>query len=746
MVENLRPTPPWKHLPKQTVILGRLTTTSEFFAKQNEDGSWGLVIENTGRASMRQARPVRLEIYNPSDGMVQKLFAGYASIDRRDNGFTAESEVWINEDVSIRVLDSWAVAGCTIKLSRALKITGNSAQGFLSAFTLESDPGTCISALKVFVPGMLYGNSEYITPTAIGGTAHYEAGVRQVRIREDRLPVPMVGLYFEDGTSVTVLNGRPDASTNVRDGEEKTAQNQINGGCKVAALGYCEDEGHVILGMWFPCTEGEVTYQWALAPDNQVRKWRGRYHPLQEGFAQRYEVMFRFARDPSFDQFYANAWRFAWEKLEPRVVPQDIELVRETVVAMVADRVVRSCGVSGIPTIWDSTTGEEITAEDSILIATKREAIMGFLGRNTDLAYFLLHEAAHNHDGQSVRYHELGESILDSFATIPMAPPAAEGFSLLDGSWVALTYRGTPLIHLRALSEGVKSMLKAWELESARGSDHPNWLRWCTEFADWLLIQQTSKGGFPRAWSMATGEVGVESSTASYTTVPFLIHLSRVTGNHSYRDAAIRVGEFCWNEDQSLGHFVGGTLDNPNVVDKEAGTLSFEAYLALYECTKEEKWLKRAAIAANFAETWIFCWDVPMPADADENALHWKKGVSSVGFQLISTGHSAVDAYMAFDVANYAKLYVYTQDRHYLEVAKILLHNTKQMLALPGRTFDLAGHGWQQESWYLSPLRGYGWHRHWLPWVAASHLEGIVELQKFDSSLYQLLVDAVPDK
>ena len=133
-----------------------------------------------------------------------------------------------------------------------------------------------------------------------------------------------------------------------------------------------------------------------------------------------------------------------------------------------------------------------------------------------------------------------------------------------------------------------------------------------------------------------------------------------------------------------------------------------------------------------------------MAEGADPAALHWKKGVSSVGYQLISTGHSAVDGYMAFDVANYAKLYAYTRDRHYLDVARILLHNTKQMVALPGRTFDFAGPGWQQEGWNLTPPRGYGWHRHWLPWIAASHLAGIVELQEFDPDLYRRLAENQP--
>ena len=44
---------------------------------------------------------------------------------------------------------------------------------------------------------------------------------------------------------------------------------------------------------------------------------------------------------------------------------------------------------------------------------------------------------------------------------------------------------------------------------------------------------------------------------------------------------------------------------------------------------------------------------------------------------------------MAFDADEYARLYQLTGDRHYLAVARLLLHNTKTMLAMPGRTYDL---------------------------------------------------------
>jgi hypothetical protein len=721
-------------------LLGELTPSAKLFAVQEAaTKEYGLVVINAGRELMRQPNPVKLETYRSDEEPVQEYGSGYSSINRKPCGFSAGTEINLPGAVKIFVQDAWRIEDSTLYVSRTLNVQGAAPGGFVSGITLESDEGVSLSTLKVFVPGMIYGTSEYITPTAIGGKAHYEAGVRQVRIREDRLPIPMVGLYYSDGTSVTVLNPRPDARSNVRDAEEKIAGNQINEGCRVSALGYCESENRVSLGLWFPGSEGEVTYQWALAPENQIRKWRGRYHPFKPGFSQCYEAEFRFDYNESFTRFYTTLWRSTWTKLAPQVTPQNIELVRQTSIAMVADRVVSAHGKSGIPTIWDSTTGKEISTEDSILSAKKREAVMGFLGRNTELAYFLLYEAAQEETEQATRYRALATSIIDSFTTIPMSPPAAEGFSLQDGSLVSLTFRNKPLIHLRALSEGVKATLKAWNFENARGCDHPHWFEWCMSFVDWLVAQQNAHGGFPRAWRTPMVRGGEEPSKSSYNAIPLLVHAGKITRRRAYLDAALLAGEFCWTEGHSTGHFVGGTLDNPDVVDKEAGTLSLEAYLALYEAMREQKWLERAEAAAAFAETWIYGWNVPMPEDADCKALHWKEGVSSVGFQLISTGHSAIDGYMAFDVANYAKLYVYTGDPHYFDVAKILLHNTKQMLALPGRSFDFAGPGWQQEGWNLTPPRGYGWHRHWLSWVAASHLTGIIESLEFDREVYQCL-------
>ena len=312
-------------------------------------------------------------------------------------------------------------------------------------------------------------------------------------------------------------------------------------------------------------------------------------------------------------------------------------------------------------------------------------------------------------------------------------PPVGEGYYIEEGN-PALAIPGHPCIYLRSYGDGMKVLAKAYLLEKEQGEDNPAWLAWMAGFGNWALAQQYGDGGFPRAWMPGTGEVFAPSPASSYNMIPFFCKMHEITKEDKWLEAAIKTGNFSWESGQREGRFVGGTIDNPDVLDKEAGTLSLEAYLELFEATQDRKWLRRAEVAARFSETWIYIWNVPMVGN--DPRKEWDESVPTVGLQLISTGHSLVDNYMAFDVDEYAKLYKYTGNKHYLDVAKILLHNTKGMLALPGRTYQYRAPGWIQEHWSLAPPRGKGLHQGWLPWVATSNLDGICGTENFDEELY----------
>jgi hypothetical protein len=359
--------------------------------------------------------------------------------------------------------------------------------------------------------------------------------------------------------------------------------------------------------------------------------------------------------------------------------------------------------------------------------------IMGFCGKNVEVADQLLMESDRDPGPRGQRMRKLGLMIIDSLICIvPMSPfPAGEGFNIRTGKVI-------PGAGTRSLSEDMRIMIDLLRRERALGRQHLEWFNWAKSYADFLLTQQREDGSFPTGWS-GTGEPRGTSGVTSYGPEPFLVRMSEETGDKKYLNSAIRAGDYIWANFGSKCVFLGAT--GGEAADKESGMLSLEAFLALYDATREPKWLERTKTAADYTESWIWIWNVPMPIGADPSGLGWKPGVPTMGANGIASNvPGEVDQYLDWAVPSYAELYKHTNDQHYLDVARVLLHGTKAMLALPGRTYDLLGPGWQQEHWRMGPgIRGIGAHRTWLPWISVNHLHGITGLEELDPALYQRL-------
>ncbi len=696
------------------------------YFEQNEKGKWGLHIKQDGNDFLSREEPVNIEIFEEGNA-INILNAGYDQFSIKDDYYEAEATV-NHGDVSFLVKDKWSVVDEALQISRQLVVKGNRSGGFMSGIQLSYHKLATRDSVKIFAPGMVYGTTDHLTKDAIGGKGSKEF----VRIREDRLPAPLFGAYFNNGIALTVLNSKPDGRTTKEDSRDLEATTIIDEGLRFGAIGADFDEEKPKFGYWFPGSEGGVTYKGMTYPYGQIKKWSRRYHPISEGLKQEYQVSFSISKTDAFDDYYSGAWRWAWATLQPAINFQDIELAKRLLMNVLGDNVETHNGITGLRK-W-----KWAWKEDESPGANK--TIMGFGGKSLEAASFLMADGLIENNIMAKKHRQLGESVISTYLNLKLSPPAGEGFTF-EGEPVTTEPSKNPVVYLRSFGDGLKELLKAVKREKQAGIQHEEWIAWAKSFADWLLPQQYEDGGFPRSWIQGTGDASDLSPESSYTAIPFLVLLSEITGDAHYAKGAIKAGEFCWNSSQKEGVFVGGTLDNPNVIDKEAGTISLEAYLMLYNYTSQKKWLDRAIQAGNYAETWIYLWNVPMPEDEQDSSLHWKKGLPTVGIQLISTGHSLTDQYMAFDTDEFAELYLNTNDRHYFDVAGILLHNTKTMLTLPGRDFGLKGPGWMQEHWSMAPVRGVGLYQNWLPWVATSQLNGILELQELDKELYKKMID-----
>ena len=707
------------------------------------DGSYGLrfagkLVANT---------PIMLNFAdgNNRSGPLSFNGRGYRTVRIGKSGVVGTCTIRLDDGIVLTVRDSWQNDDGDIRLDRVVKILRGGRGGFATGVELTHPAAGLRTPPEVFVPGVRYGSVEGLSVKAIGRMGPDGRKGKVLQIREDRLPIPMTAALSGDGFAFAVLNPAPDGRTTAQDavnfvkhgGDERSENAPARltdpgfavGAVTSAVRGAQQD---VALGFVYPAIEEPLTYRGNTYPDAGVAAPRILLHPLKTGFAQRYAVIWHIEKSRDTPTLIHDSWRWAWQRLKPAVHIQDIEAVRRNLIAQLSGQV-ETHGARTLITNFASATGVDPAERDT-------KSVLGFTGKALETAETLLWAAGrYPNDSSAKTYRAQGEGLIDTFVSnLKLDPPAGEGFDMKTGA-IALAIPQQKRVFLRSFGDDIKATLRAYRREAIAGRRHESWLVWCRTFGDWLLAQQQPGGGIARAWIPATGQVAEPSQAASFNAVPLWLLLTDLTGDPRYKMAAVRAGTYSWNKSgQRFGRFTGGTIDNPNVIDKESATLSLEAYLALFEHTGDRRWLIRARAAANVAETWIYAWDVPMVNDGADG-LHWKAGVPTTGVQLIATGHSLVDEYMSFDVDEFAKLYRYTGDTHYREVARLLLNDTLAMTARSGQPFDLNGPGWQQEHWSLAPWRGHGLHRGWLPWVTTAHLNGMIATEEFDPKLYREL-------
>lgn len=692
-----------------------------------------MVISGGVAPQIQQLKPIGLEIYR-SETDIRPIAAGYAKVDKVADGIDARADIFFETNTVFHVLDHWNISNAVLSLKRKVDVSGEAPGGFCTSITLAVDPAVNWTNVNFLAPGIIYGDPAFNGERSAGGTQNYAA--RRFLFREDIMAAPLLAIFFPNGASISELDPAPRGETILAD-NSMSAPALTDARLQFGALGvqqasngpielsFCYPGQSCSVSMGFPGNRGGASVQ---------PRWTRRYHPISAASKHSYQTSFRFGAKETFRDLERNAFRWAWAELNPPVHYIDVDLTRRVLLDHLAAMAKTNGARAGIP-FAVSTTPTNTTQWNSDMIA------MGFVSKNIECADQLLREGDRDKTERGQNMRRLGLGIINSMVqSLSDVPLKATGFDLSTGQpwdhiWLAPW--------LRNATEDMRVLLRASRRERAQGREHPEWLAWVKKYADWLVLQQRADGSFPRRWKTGSNEIAEPTSTTSYAPVPLLVLLTEETGDPKYQQAAIRAADFVWSTWGERGLFIGGASDTPNVTDKEAGMLSMEAFLSLYESTKEPKWLERAQAAANFAESWIWIWTVPMPLDTTDEHLHWKQGVPALGFQGITAmSPGGVDEYLDWAVPSYAKLFNLTKDPHYLDVARVLLHDTKAMVAMPGGLFDMRAPGFQQEGWGMGPggaRRGLGGHRFWLPWISANHLYGITGLEEYDPALYKTL-------
>ncbi|TDE07918.1 hypothetical protein [Jiangella asiatica] len=640
------------------------------------------------------------------DGSLHR--SGYDHIASALEGRWTGTAQWRHGDATIRVSDTWEPAGDALTLHRRIRATGPAPEhpdGFRLrlAWSVPS-PGP----VRLFVPGLIYAVDQYTD-----GREHSYA--------DHRLAYPLVAAHQVRRGEVIVLK-RLTPATFDQAPEREPGQRAFIQRTDIGSVGFSTEPETLTLSANWPYHEGETS----AMLDRQGTPATAHFPVDGEDLdiTIRYRLWVDAAKTFSTATHRAFSAALAAAAPEPTALPvplrDSIEVRLDSAAATYRES---DDGFAGFALNFDPRHG--FGSHPLAFGASFAEHRMGrseqifeygFTGRQLNVAYML---ARHNPDAWSERAARVVDAFVDRMCTASgwmytlwdtgrKRPLYACG----DPTGPVMHYLGRssrPGTYSRMMAEAGSDLLLNISLYNPTTA-RPSWWDACLRLADFFVRYQDDDGAWYRAYTPdgdpVTGGEWFGTSpaagkTATSTVVPFLLAVARqATGCHPeaarrYRDAAIRAGEYVLRHSVALDDYRGGTLDNPNVVDKEAAFLVMSAALALHEATGESRWLDAARRSATQAVTWHSIWTVPN-IDGTEVAT---AGVRSVGWGGINSiwGAGVTDIYSLFFAADLVRLARLADDQLFARVAQLIAHSSVQLLSVPERSYGFADIGMQPE-------------------------------------------------
>ena len=259
--------------------------------------------------------------------------------------------------------------------------------------------------------------------------------------------------------------------------------------------------------------------------------------------------------------------------------------------------------------------------------------------------------------------------------------------------------------YLRTMTEPMNDVLEAYQWYKKQGIDNRQWFDKVLCFADFLVDRQQKDGSWFRAYrpdgSMAN--IGAdEGDSKSATAIP-LIFLSnlckelRATGKDDgiYLQTLEKAGNHILKQAVAREHYEGGTLDNPNIVDKEASQYAMAGLYHLYTLTKERKYIDGAKAAAKIFVTWNYIWNAP----TQPGTYLDDKDFKTKGFGAINSiwGGGVVDIYSLFHIYELYQVGKETGEIFFMKMAKLMALGTRQILSCPTDDMSFTDLGMQPE-------------------------------------------------
>lgn len=682
----------------------------------------GVEIEKNGTMLYYNKRPVYAFV-KTSMAVIEFFDKPYDSVEESEEGSVEACGVLETPNGSkLEFKDIYITDSEGVVISRKVTVLekGEDDLGFASKISFVLPDAETIRDYDCFAPANWYKDNEFARPFVVGYDPECEYNWR----KETGLTLPLFAALSKK-TGETIMFSRNKADVTLPGRTESKFSQMIDRKYTVGSMGLSKPENQTIAYLYYgytvrkktgavcdgisidyvyPGADGQMGGQQMFFDIDYMMKsktFNRVLHPMEKDFSDDYEVRINLGHFEDFYPMMKWAWRSVYDRLRDDLFEVDQELqYHNNINAMKYLARDYGDGAWGVP--FSSFLPEFDV--DSISMQ------FGFVGQQPGIGYQLMSYGLR--EGDSEAFHK-GQNMIQFWVEKGANPSGAP-----NGCYSPINKAFEPYpIWLRMSADGLENILDAYVLTRKKSEEHSDWLAFCEKAAAFFMNVQNNDGSFYRAYE-PDGRMRMDSKANTISIVRFFIQLYLVTGKESYKSAALKAGEWSYNNIYMNMEYRGSTCDNTDIMDNESGIYAMFGFLSLYDLTGEDKWLEALLGAADYTETWTYSWTFPVYSDRPNCPLS-KRSIS--GQSPVILGMGGGDMYMAACAYLYYRIYIITGDEHYRDYAEFIHNNSRNANDVYGDFgYAVQGLSWEGGDFSDQELRTL---HHWLPWVTYVELD-----------------------
>jgi len=207
-------------------------------------------------------------------------------------------------------------------------------------------------------------------------------------------------------------------------------------------------------------------------------------------------------------------------------------------------------------------------------------------------------------------------------------------------------------------------------------------------------------------------------------------------GNEDFKRAAIKAaGHYARRHLDMTEPYWGGTLD-AQCEDKEGAWAAFQAFLAVYELTKEPRYLEWAEHAMDVSLTYTVLWDIDMPPGRLRD-----HGFKTRGWTIVSAQNQHLDVFGVLYTPEIWRMGEYLRRDDLKRLAAVMYRSCGQIIDPYGSQGEQMQHTNFIQSGDMSDtsrVRG-GYAEHWTVfWITAHFLNAAAQFEEMGIDLDRL--------